>query len=260
MKRSRNYRIALALAVLSAPVLAGCGSGRGNGVTGTGGGLGGWNNGYYWGNGTCVPINMPVGFSLNNVYADSANIVGGNFPYSGQAVGQVIVGQQGTLSGLPGAGMSMNPRTTFDGTLQLSLMTQNQQWTPYQSYPQYTFTQNQYYNNYGQNTKLAIGSGVMQISQQTQQEIYYRVQMGEIQLAGYNWNGNPYGGIPGGFNPWSQPGYGQPGYAVPGNYAMNQQICVSNIALNLGRWGNMLYGGKAYVYLNNTNHGIVLNF
>ena len=103
-------------------------------------------------------------------------------------------------------------------------------------------------------------TGVLMISGQTQQDLVYK--LGGAQGGGFGgggYGGGGYGNSPGyggGYNPYGQPG------AAPQPYGFQQQQgpCVSGIALDLGHYNNLLYGGNVYVFVNGSSHGYALYF
>lgn len=277
MNTNKWKRVATALAILGLPILAGCGQNQP--IQNIPGGQypgipGGYIPGSPVGNGQCMPISMPIVFSGQGVYADYANIVGGRIPYSGQQIGQIFPG------GAPGGVGGMMTYNTMpnrpDGAVTLTLG-QNFGGQPYGGQVPYAGYPNQYTapmpsqmpympwtgaqpgyvpQTWGPN--LATIMGQIQISPMVQQDIMMRVQMGQIPI-GYGQMGGMPGQFPGQM-PGQMPfGYGQPGYGQ--NY-YGQNICVSSIAMNMGKWDTqgLIYGGQIYLYLNGTMHGYVLHF
>jgi hypothetical protein len=249
----------LVLALAASVALTGCGGNNSSAPITSGGGVITGPGGVL-GNGTCVPINQQIPFAFQNIYMDSANVVGGYVPSSNQAVGQMVVGSGGYAAGY---GQTLS-RTGVDGTIQMSLtpVQQTQQY-PYSGYPTGTFPipsqypQSPYGSYYAQSMNTASGSGMLMISPTTQQDIYNQALYGRIPGVTV---GSPYGTqYPGG-------GYGYPGYPTTTPYpntgygAYGQGLCVSAIAMNVGHYNNTLYGGYVYLYLNNTQHGYVLYF
>jgi hypothetical protein len=222
MKRTPSERIAIALAALAALTFTSCGqSGNGSippavGIAGAGA-VGG-----------CIPLPPPysystpavVGFAGTGIYFDSANIVGGTFPYPYQP--QQPVGQMYVTTGVTGGPFQ---RTSVDGsTISLSVSSSTLYNTgtnyPYQGYPQGT------YNPYAPLT----GGGSTSIQ-------------GYVQISPELWN-NCYNTLV------------QEGYIPP-----NSQACVSEVALNIGyNSSDVLYGGAAFLNVNNSPHGCIVNF
>jgi hypothetical protein len=239
MKRTKIQRMVAVIAVAGLPLLTGCGSSSPS----NNGGVGGVPGAQFPGvPGGCVPITAQIPFTATNIYFDWANIVGGTIPQSGQSVGQIVVG------GSPTGGQYQ--RSGVDGTISMNIMPSQQvAGSPYPTYPTGTYPiPGQYSTGYGAgyNSKLANAQGFVQISAQTQQDIMYRVQMGQIQIPGYT----------GGYG-YPSGGYGYP-YPQPGT--QQTQICVSQIAINVGHYYSTIYGGNVYLYLNGTQHGYVLYF
>lgn len=171
--------------------------------------------------GGCVPINAPqIPFTANNIYFSSVNIRAGMIPGSG-AVGQVIVG--GAAVGGP------YQRSGVDGVISMSI-------TPTSSMYPTTYPSISAYPTTGTNTgpTIASASGFVTISTITQQDILYKFNG----TSGYN----TY--LPG---------------VVPQTMATNYP-CVSGIAIDVGHYYNTIYGGRVYLYLNNSQHGYALYF
>ncbi len=235
--------IALALAGVS---LSGCGkSSNGNAVAQaqgidprTGLPIGGG----AIGSGGCIPITQAVQTGIpvvmQNIYMDSANIVGGMIPNSSQQVGAIGFGG--------GNAYGMYQRTSPYGTIRLDL---NQigayNGMPYSGYPSQSMwnqsgsyawgNTGQYpygYNNYNQGNQMVSGQGIITVSSTAMQAILYKVMSGEIQI-----NVNP------------QVVMQQP-----------QAVCVSAVAINVGHYNNLIYGGNVYLYLNGTSRGYILQF
>lgn len=231
--------------------------------------------------GTCIPITQPIPFTGSGVYFDWANIVGGRVPYSYQQVGQMMVG------GTPTQGQYT--RQGSDGTISMNI-SQGGAYpgqTPYQGYPGGTMpipqngyiqgagyaNQNWMSNPYQQQSQSNV-QGTIVLSQLVQQDIMYRIQMGQIPLTGIP---GMNGGMNGAMNyygpqmPFNGTGFAGQNQFMPLNgqmpYGYNQQampngqqICVSGIAVNVGHYYNTVYGGNVYLYLNGTNNGYILYF
>lgn len=246
MKRFKMKNLISAVAVATLPLLVGCGSS--SPTAGVGTVPGAQYPGYPGAPGGCVPISAQIPFTATNIYFDWANIVGGSIPQSGQSVGQVMVG------GSPTGGQYY--RSGVDGTISMNIVQSQQGFggTPYPTYPQGAYPVPSQYPSYntGYNNKLANATGFLQISGQTQQDIMYKVQLGQIQIPGFS---GGYGQYPMQY-PNQYPGQ------FPGQYpgAQQNQICVSQIAFNVGHYYNTIYGGNVYIYLNGTQHGYILYF
>jgi hypothetical protein len=78
---------------------------------------------------------------------------------------------------------------------------------------------------------VASASGFISISVATQRDIVYKFS----NLSGYN----PY---------------------ATGSTTVTNYPCVSGIAIDVGHYYNTIYGGNAYLYLNNSQHGYSLYF
>lgn len=195
--------------------------------------------------GQCAPITGPIPFTIQGAYMDWANIVGGQIPFSSQAIGSVLVGGGAAGGQYVGQGS--------DGTISMQLMPggyPNQGYMPYSGYPNQSYPgqPGQYaygYNNAYGGQQFVSGAGTIQLSALVIQDIVYKVQTGQIPI-----------GLNGGYQ---QPGYGYPQYPQY-NQINPQQICVSAIAMNLGHYYNKVYGGKVYLYLNGTSRGYVMYF
>ncbi len=219
MKRARKSKFALVVTLIVAALLVGCGKsdpmgetaptvpGVNAGVPGTGSGI-------------CVPINQPIPFTGSQIYFDWANIMGGQLPY-GQGVGQMVIG--GGATGGP------YQRSGVDGAISMNITPVTGTAPQYQQYPTAPSFWNptQTWNSqpgYDQNSKTANATGMIQISQQTQQDIMY------------NFGGGAYTGT------------------------TQSMPCVSGIAMNVGHYYTTIYGGNVYLYLNNTTSGYILYF
>ena len=272
MKSIYSIRSGIALGALV--LLSACGSGSsGTSTVGTiPGGIG--NNPYDPNNpgsiptGQCVPINgyQPIPFIGQGIYRDSANIIGGRLPFTGQTVGAMGIGGNtqigyGTYNwGFQGAAYG---RQGSDGTIIIQESNINgmnpQQGYPYSGYPYNTqgYNPNPYANNqqygqyyYGQYPQQWGPSqinvqGTIMLSQLVVQDIMYHM-----------------GGSAPNLGQGYYPGYGNMGNG--GNFWMNggqqQQICASGIAMNVGHYNSTVYGGQVYLYLNGTQHGYILYF
>lgn len=189
--------------------------------------------------GQCAPITGPIPFTVQNAYLDFANLIGGQIPFS-QAVGTMYIG---------GGGGGQFNGSGSDGTISMNLVNAGyaqQGYQPYSGYPQ----QSQYgYSGqmaYGGSSYVS-GGGQIQLSQLVIQDIVYKVQTGQIQI-GMNMQQYP--------QQYPQQ-YGYPQY---GQQINPQQICVSAIAMNIGRYNNTLYGGSVYLYLNGSSRGYIMRF
>ncbi len=268
MKRANSKSIATAIAVLSLAILSGCGSNpqSTSPVMGANGsmypGMGGI------GGGGCAPISQPISFQAQGVYADYANLVMGRLPSTGQQVGQVAVGT--------GAGVgAMNTGSSYatypgrsNGAMSLTLGQGNygQVGLPYSGYPYGSQNvgmnttplmtgMNNMYSQYPSqngmassnwNAMSASATGVIQLSAAAQQQIMYLVQSNPQAYGGYGMN---TGGYNQGYNQGYNTGYGS-------------NVCVSSIAMNIGKWDSyrLIYGGTVYLYLNGSTHGYAATF
>jgi hypothetical protein len=181
---------------------------------------------------TCIPIGSQIGFTGTGIYVDYANIVGGQIPY-GQRIGSMGLA-------IPTSGPYQ--ASGVDGSLTMSLAPINGPAPSiYPGYPQYSFCGGTQNCNFlpGQGPGSANIAGSITISPQTQQEInmYF---------------GNGYNGF--------QNGFYYPGQIAPAPAPAPSTVCVSGIAMDIGHWDNRVYGGNIYLYLNNTQHGFILNF
>lgn len=238
MKRVNRKKIATALAILSLPLLTSCG-GSNNPPPGAGG-VGGINNGLL-GPGGCMPINTPqIGFQGQNVQFGIYNIRAGRVPYVGD-FGQVVIG----AGGMGGP----YQRTGSDGTLSI-----NVQQTP-QMNPQYPNTG--YPNTGYPSTTTGFNgpvniTGYLSINQLVQNDIIR-------QFGGYSGLNAPLPNYPN--TGYPNTGYPNTGYPNTGYPNGQMQLpCVSSIAIDVGNYHGMLYGGKVYLYLNNTQHGYTMFF
>jgi hypothetical protein len=226
MKNKKTNRFAIAVAIASIPILAGCGKSNNTPppvvTTAPGAVIGG---------GACIPINAAqIPMTGTNIYFDWANIRGGQIP-GGMTFGQMLQG--GITSGGP------YQRSGVDGVISLNIIPNTATYPggyypgPYQgSYPGTT-------PSYQGPATTANLTGYVSISQVTQQDI----------LATF---GGTYGGTYGGITPY-------PG-TMPQPYSPTNVPCVTGIAIDVGHYNNIIYGGNVYLYLNNTQHGYALYF
>jgi hypothetical protein len=208
------------------------------------------------GPGACVPLQNNITFSGTGVTVDSANIYAGQMPpnvafVGGRQFGQMSMGGPQTAIPAPSNGQvppnqqQMQPYysgNTYSGydmiypgtTIQLKFTPANQSGQPVNNgYPQ-----NGYQQQHTGPSSVANISGVLTLSPQTQQEIVYAQNGGALAYQ----NGGQYNQN------------GQPGQPVQGN----SNVCISNIALNLGQNGVSGVYGEIYLYLNNSSHGYVV--
>ncbi len=188
--------------------------------------------------GGCVPIGQQIPFTLTNAQINMSKLQAGQIPGVG-AVGQAIVG-----GGAAGGYMT---GSSYDGSISLNLTSMpgaNQ--VPGQVAPTFGATQSTTVN----------GNGFLTLSGQAQGYIITAIQNGQIQIPGISANNynnygiNPFPTVP--TTPVNQPAQGQ--YPTP------QNICVSSLAINLWVNGTRLNLGNIWVYLNNSQHGYVLDF
>lgn len=106
-----------------------------------------------------------------------------------------------------------------------------------------------------QGSNRVSGNGMIQLSQMVIQDIQYKVASGQIIIPGYTPGNyvNTYPGVQTGV------ATGIPSYYTNGIQpnAGLPNICISGIALNIGRYNTRLYGGQIYLYLNGSSHGYV---
>jgi hypothetical protein len=214
------------------------------------------------GTGACIPLGQPITFSAQNIYMDYANIVGGTVPYGGQSAGHIVTG-----SGVGGGQYTSQGTSQVQIAMNISGNVANTQ-LPYTGYPNQSmfFNQGQFqqqwgfgnqqfpygYNGFNQGSGRVNATGVIQISSMIIQAIQAKVMSGQIQIPGFN-NFSNQNGFPNGYyNNGSNITTGLP----YGNQQM-PQICVSGVALNIGRFDTRLYSGQIYLYLNGSTHGYV---
>lgn len=261
MKQVHIKKIAVVVAIASTLILAGCGKSEPPPnsqppVIGGGGFVGGPN-------GVCLPLSngASIGFSGSNVgfiqssYGQGMLVAGAIPPstsapfsyYAGQTHGSVGL-QPGGYPQYSGVGMSYYGTAVSDqGIPEASL---NVSVTPLQAPPINSgctggYCGSSYYN--GSSVPIPLGtaniSGVLQILNLN---------------SGYNtgYNTGYSGGYNGGYLPYN------PYQPTPQPIAPPQPSgCVSGIAFALNFvGGNYIYMGNAYLYLNNTNHGIWFKF
>jgi hypothetical protein len=250
MNQTNIKRAAIALAALALPALMGCGKSN-NDAAATSGSVpayyngSGYYNGYAIGSAGCIPLTgQAIPFTISQMYFDSANLVAGRMPRTGQVVGQVMVAGGYAPQGYG----STFYRQGVDGTLQISVNQTNlgaYSGSPYTGYP--------YSQQYSQTAGLRDGTGVLQINPQTLQDIQY-------QFSGGGYYGSAWGG-----QPATQYGASYPTQYYPNQFPQftgqyQSQICVSGIAIEMGHYNQTLYGGNVYLYLNGSDHGYVIPF
>jgi hypothetical protein len=198
----------------------------------------------YPGTGQCIPITGNITFAAQNIYMDYANLVGGQIPFAPQAVGSIITGGAYTQPVVAGGQQLVGMGS--DGNLQMIVSSaQMVNTVPYTNYPQQSqFPSSQQY--WGtqppmQGNQLINATGSLQLSQLVIQDIVYKVQTGQIQIPGL-----------------AQQVYN--GYPQTTAQINPQSICVSAIAINVGRYYGRIYGGNVYLYLNGTSHGYRMMF
>ncbi|MBL7714663.1 MAG: hypothetical protein JNL01_04290 [Bdellovibrionales bacterium] len=262
--------IAAALAVISTALVSGCAmTNPQSPVNGNGQGQGQWNP---WnpgggsfptlpGGGGCVPISSPIGFQ-GQAYVDYANIVAGTLPYGYQNIGQMVV----TGGGASGGMLNTRPGSS-DGMISMNLQQSGfgqQMQMPYTGYPQNTYWQQTGYpSGFQQQPGFPTGGMVPGSWNPNQSMIQGTIQLSQMVMTDimYRFGGGMMNTFPGMTAPnwYQQPGQ-IPGYPQQPGYGYGSQVCVSGIAMNMGRWNNLLYGGKVYLYLNGSQHGYTLQF
>ncbi len=199
--------------------------------------------------GGCIPINQPITFNAQNIYFGWANIVGGRVPMSQQQVGTVVIGG-GVTNG-------QYSRAGVDGTISMNINPSGAYSQPY-PFNGYNQGANPYYYNgaYPQgntSSQMANAQGTITINPDRQRDILWKFGNGN----GIN---NTYFGFNTGYQPQNgyymyQPGYNQSMPAVnPGS------VCVSQVAFDLGHYHSLIYGGRVFLFLNNSDHGYILYF
>lgn len=223
MKRAKqkSKRLTLMSLVLGTSVLlTGCGS------AGSGNGVGGIGNGLYPGSpGICVPVTQQIPFTGNNIRFDSANIMANP--------DQIVVGGQ------PVPGQYVN-KYFYEGTMRL-----NKIGTAggYGTQPGYGYTA-------PAATQYANVQGYIQLTSATLEKLRYEIQIGKIRIGNYGYTNTPTPTYPGGYTGGYYPN--QP----TGGVMDLSQVCVSDIAINAGVYGTIIYGARVYLFLNNTNQWI----
>jgi hypothetical protein len=222
----RTKKIAIALAILGvASLMSGCGP-----ATPTGANPYGANP---YGTGGCIPISQPIGFT-GTADMDNNYVWGGSIPATDSAKTN-HPGQYGgitmTTGAMPtGTQYQYNPYPgllTPQGAVQFNFTPQGpaQGWTA---------------------TSAMSGSinGIVMISQAAQQQAYAAFGM-----SGYTSTYNTTNW----FNPLTNPTYNTGSY---GN------VCASGFALSFSRYSGTgyLYYGYGYIYLNGTQHGILISY
>lgn len=191
------------------------------------------------GNGACIPLiqNQPIGFQANNLYTDNfQSVYAGNVPYidtlvrGGGVFGQVTQTAGGAIGAVAGARTIQTMANRPDGSLIMNI------------------------SSPGATTGMAgtgTGNGVITISAAKMSIIY-----GLFGLS-YPNTTVPYTGP----TPQTGMGFYTPGMTPAQLQAQNP--CVSGIAVSMSfasLVGNYIDGGRVYLYLNNTMHGMYLQF
>ncbi len=153
MKHLMTRKRALALALASVPMLAGCGSNNPTVVGGIGNPLPG---NYYPTPGGCIPINQAISFTGTGVQVGGTagnTVSAGKLPYNGQTFGTVTIGAGGVVTG---TSFTYN-RQAADGQIGFNVtMANGAPYIPYSS---------------GMNNGTGTLNGVLQISAGAQQAI-----------------------------------------------------------------------------------------
>ncbi|HCM40558.1 MAG: hypothetical protein A2070_00430 [Bdellovibrionales bacterium GWC1_52_8] len=218
MKDVNKRRIAAIAAGAGLLALTGCGGQANNG------GVGGIGGGLIGG---CIPITAQIGFTGTNVYYDSSNIRGGLIPGTNQAIGQISV----TTAAAGGP----YQRQGSDGTISMNVLPQGV------VAPQYPYNTGYYppVNSYQPQGGASV-TGFIALSQLVQNDIMMKFSNG-MTNTGYAY-------------PYTQPGVVNPYTPQIPN------VCVSGVAMDVGHTyqTHMLYGGRFYLYMNNTQNGYIL--
>ena len=199
----------------------------------------------------CISPNGPIGFTATNIhYVPWAEIVAGQIPPNGgSALFTRFAGQsQGQVSVQPGVAYpAQNPYAYnpyggnslqgmgYTGSISINV-------TPQNSTPNYNNSLGGYYGS-----DLANATGVITPNPSYVNPSYM----------------NPSQGYPQGYPSYpSYPGYqSYPGYLpMQPTQPVTPQGCVTGVAIALNISGGTLFSGNVYLYLNNTGHGIVLEF
>lgn len=233
---NRKKFVASALAIASLTFLSGCGAEEptppiARPITPAPGGLGSVG---------CVPISSPsgIGFTASNLYFSWSSIIGGDLPMSPQTIGQVTVAP-GTVQGgaYQNRPVPADPTTIISMNITPTNTTQTAQ-APYPGYPNQSWMSPYSAPSGMEGATTANATGVIKLSPIIQSDI-----------------ASIFGGGVGTF-----PGLtsGSPGSILPTTAPTNTNLCVSGIALNLGRYYNTIYGAEIYLYMNNTQSGYIL--
>lgn len=238
MKRNKLSQYATAVAIASlAGVMSACGSSSGSsapGIAGIGGVGGTASN-----TGGCVPLTTTMSFSATNAYIDSANIYA--VP-SGTTGG---IGTTGTMTTYVSAGGAV--ATTLGNGVYSNT------WNSAVSDAYVSMTVNNY--NTGYSTTVPSGYGYT-IPTPTIGTGYpygavgssaYESLTGSLQFTSLRWETLIY-------EFQSEYGYGGVGTTgtIPTVGATTiPNVCISGVALSVGHYNNLLYGGNILLFLNN---------
>jgi hypothetical protein len=235
MKRNKLSRYATAVAIASlAGIMSACGSSSGSSVAGIAGigGVGGTASN----SGGCVALTTTMSFSATNAYIDSANIYAvpsGTASTAGTMETYVSAG--GAVSTTTGNGVYSNTWNSNVSDAYVSMTVANYN-TGYST------------GGYGYGTipSPTIGTGYPYGSSGTSA---YESLTGSLQFTATRWENLIY-------EFQSQYGYGGTGYTgvgtiptVGSNTIPN--VCVSGVAMSVGHYNNLLYGGAILLFLNN---------
>ena len=231
MKFENKKRLALAVAIATSAFLTGCGAQPSNQI----GNVPGAQN-----VGGCAPIGVgQIGFTASNILVDSSYVKGGPIPYEG-TIGQILMNAAGGLvnptypTGYGAVQMygQQVSGTTIQMTLSPTNTGYNTGYTP--TYPNYTSTTGTIGN--------ANGTGTLNLSPTTQSQLMSVANQGLTTTYPYQ---NPYQ------TPYQQP--------VP----TATTACVSQMAIKLHHTvyaPYTLYMGSVYLYVNNTQRGLAIDF
>jgi hypothetical protein len=242
MKPQIQRKIALALALAASAVLTGCGSNSGSAVPGVAvpaiavGGV------YSSVGGACVPITTPIGFTVSGMSAYTVDAQGDAEYTLGTIPGGQPAGSGSLYAGPPPSSVSSQTFTSqgVSGSFEIQVANTagvTTYGTPYSGYTGTNLT----------------GAGEITISPTLQSQIADYVQLYGVSTTTTTAPFPTYGG-------YSGSPYGGTGYNYSGSYNP-ASVCVSGIAIQGYLYAQDLgANAQIYLYLNNTQHGYILQF
>ena len=242
--KSLKHALVATFAATALTVLSGCGA-TDSTVIGTG------NTGVTGANGACIPLTGQIPFTINGGQIYNRKLQVGLIPPSQQMIWNNAGNGQSVGTVITGGAISQNSNLVgqgVDGQLVLGLTQTNNNTAANNTNPYNAL--GGYYDN---SVMTVNGTGYLQIAPATRADIAYQVTTGAIQIPGLAGTTNT--GLNAGYNAYNP-------YANTTTLINESQICVSGIAISINIYQDWqsLYLGDVFLYLNNTQHGYILQF